>query len=46
MEGWSILIEEYPQYKAWTHEDLTPTDPNSRRIMQLTPIEKLSWGFA
>ncbi len=45
MKGWSKLIEKYPQYKTWTHEDLTPTDPDRRRIMQLTPIEKVSWGF-
>ena len=45
MKGWSNLIEKYPQYKAWANEDLTPTDPDLRRIMQLTPIEKTSWGF-
>lgn len=46
MKGWSHLIEKYPQYKAWALNDLTPTDPERRRIMQLTPIEKISWGFS
>ncbi|UCC18521.1 MAG: pyridoxamine 5'-phosphate oxidase family protein [Promethearchaeota archaeon] len=46
MKGWGNLIEKYPQYKAWAHNDLTPTDPDRRRIMQLSPIEKISWGFS
>ncbi|MFX1419346.1 MAG: pyridoxamine 5'-phosphate oxidase family protein [Promethearchaeota archaeon] len=45
MKGWSKLIEKYPQYKTWAHNDLTPTDPDRRRIMQLFPLEKISWGF-
>lgn len=46
MKGWTKLIEKYPQYKIWTHEDLTPNDPDLRRIMQIKPIEKVSWGFS
>jgi len=46
MNGWTKLIEKYPQYKAWAHKDLTPTDPDLRRIMKMKPIEKVSWGFS
>ena len=46
MKGWNKLIEKYPQYKAWANKDLTPTDPDRRRIMLLTPLKKTSWGFS
>ncbi|MFX0000983.1 MAG: pyridoxamine 5'-phosphate oxidase family protein [Candidatus Hodarchaeota archaeon] len=45
MKGWIKLIEKYPQYKTWAHEDLSPTDPDLRRIMQMKPIKKIIWGF-
>ena len=45
MKGWKHLIEKYPQYKTWAQEDLSPKDPNTGRIMQLNPINKISWGF-
>jgi len=45
MKGWKQLIEKYSQYKTWAQEDLSPTDPNTRRIMQMNPIQKISWGF-
>ena len=46
MKGWIKLIEKYSQYKTWAHEDLSPTDPDLRRIMQMKPIDKISWGFS
>ena len=46
MNGWEQLIEKYPQYKIWAHEDLSPTDPELRRIMLMKPIRKISWGFS
>jgi len=45
MKGWKQLIEKYPQYKTWAQEDVSPTDPITRRIMQMNPIHKISWGF-
>ncbi|MFX1571558.1 MAG: pyridoxamine 5'-phosphate oxidase family protein [Promethearchaeota archaeon] len=44
-QGWKQLIEKYHQYKTWAQEDLSPTDSNTRRIMKMTPIHKISWGF-
>lgn len=45
MQGWHVLIRKYPQYQQWANEDLTPKDSDKRIIMQMEPIEKISWGF-
>lgn len=45
LQGWRLLIEKYPQYRQWAFDDMTPSDPNVRRIMQIQPIKKCSWGF-
>ena len=46
MKGWPKLIEKYPQYKTWTHENLTPNNPDLSRIMRIIPFEKVSWGIS
>jgi len=46
MIGWKGLIKKYPQYNTWANEDLTPSDPDLRRIMQMKPLHKISWGFS
>ena len=46
MKGWIKLIEKYPQYKLWAYENLTPKDPDLRRIMRIIPFEKVSWGIS
>lgn len=45
MKGWRMLIGKYPQYRQWANENLIPKDSNKRIIMQMEPIEKISWGF-
>ncbi|MFX1410865.1 MAG: pyridoxamine 5'-phosphate oxidase family protein [Promethearchaeota archaeon] len=46
MKGWKQLLEKYPQYKTWAYDDLSPKDPDLRRIMWLEPISKVIWGFS
>jgi len=45
MHGWKLLIQKYPQYKQWANADLTPKDPDKRRIMKTEPIKIIRWGF-
>ena len=45
MKGWTLLIRKYPQYEQWADEDMSPKDPEKRLIMQMKPINKISWGF-
>lgn len=45
MHGWKLLIQKYPQYKQWANADLTPKDPDKRRIMKIKPIKVTRWGF-
>jgi nitroimidazol reductase NimA-like FMN-containing flavoprotein (pyridoxamine 5'-phosphate oxidase superfamily) len=46
MHGWRLLIEKYPQYKHWANPDLTPNDPNNRRIVKFRPSRVTRWGFS
>ena len=46
MRGWRLLIEKYPQYRYWAHGDLTPKDPDRRRIMTFKPDKIVAWGFS
>jgi len=45
MDGWKLLIQKYPQYKQWANADLTPKDPDKRRIMKIEPTKITRWGF-
>jgi len=45
MYGWRLLIQKYPQYKHWANADLTPKDPDKRRIMKIKPRKVICWGF-
>lgn len=45
MYGWKLLIQKYPQYKQWSKVDLTPKDPDKRRIMKIQPNKVVRWGF-
>ncbi|MFQ6073865.1 MAG: pyridoxamine 5'-phosphate oxidase family protein [Candidatus Bathyarchaeia archaeon] len=45
MYGWRLLIRKYPQYKHWANADLTPKDPDKRRIMRIEPKKAIRWGF-
>jgi nitroimidazol reductase NimA-like FMN-containing flavoprotein (pyridoxamine 5'-phosphate oxidase superfamily) len=45
MHGWRLLIEKYPQYRHWANPDLTPNDPNKRRIVKFRPSRITHWGF-
>ena len=42
---WRLLIRKYPQYKQWAKSDLTPKDPDKRRIMKIKPTKTIHWGF-
>jgi nitroimidazol reductase NimA-like FMN-containing flavoprotein (pyridoxamine 5'-phosphate oxidase superfamily) len=42
MYGWKLLIQKYPQYKHWANPDLTPKDPEKRRIMKISPKKIIS----
>jgi len=45
MHSWTLLIQKYPQYKQWANADLTPKDPDVRRIMKIKPTRIIRWGF-
>jgi len=45
MRCWKQLIQKYPQYKQWANKDLTPKDPDKRRIMKIQPTKVTRWGF-
>jgi len=45
MHGWKLLIRKYPQYKQWANADLTPKDPDKRRITKIEPTKRACWGF-
>jgi len=45
MYGWKLLIQKYPQYKHWANSDLTPKDPDTRRILKICPLKITCWGF-
>jgi len=45
MHGWKLLIQKYPQYKQWANADLTPKDPEKRRILKIQPTKVTRWGF-
>ncbi|MFB0514489.1 MAG: pyridoxamine 5'-phosphate oxidase family protein [Candidatus Bathyarchaeia archaeon] len=45
MYGWRLLIQKYPQYKHWANADLTPKDPDRRRIVRIKPTKVIRWGF-
>jgi len=45
MHGWKLLIHKYPQYKQWANADLTPKDPDARRIMKIELKKIIRWGF-
>jgi nitroimidazol reductase NimA-like FMN-containing flavoprotein (pyridoxamine 5'-phosphate oxidase superfamily) len=45
MYGWKMLIQKYPQYKHWANADLTPKDPDKRRIIKMQPSKVIRWGF-
>lgn len=45
MRGWKLLIAKYPQYKQWAYADLTPKDPDKRRMMNIQPTKVVCWGF-
>jgi len=46
MHGWKLLIQKYPQYKQWADLDLTPKDPDKRRIIKFSPLKIIRWGFS
>ena len=45
MYGWRLLIQKSTQYKHWANADLTPKDPDKRRIMKIKPKKVIRWGF-
>jgi nitroimidazol reductase NimA-like FMN-containing flavoprotein (pyridoxamine 5'-phosphate oxidase superfamily) len=45
MHGWKLLIQKYPQYRQWVKPDLTPKDPEKRRILRFSPSKIIHWGF-
>jgi len=45
MYGWKLLIQKYPQYKHWANLDLTPKDPDKRRMLKISPSKIIRWGF-
>lgn len=45
MYSWKLLIQKYPQYRQWADVDLTPKDPDERRIMKIQPKKVTRWGF-
>jgi len=45
MHSWILLMQKYPQYKRWANSDLTPKDPDVRRIMKIEPTRIVRWGF-
>ena len=45
MRGWKLLMEKYPQYRQWAEADLSPKDPDKRRIMRIQPTKATRWGF-
>jgi nitroimidazol reductase NimA-like FMN-containing flavoprotein (pyridoxamine 5'-phosphate oxidase superfamily) len=46
MYGWKLLIQKYPQYRHWANPDLTPKDPEKRRILRFSPHKIIRWGFS
>jgi nitroimidazol reductase NimA-like FMN-containing flavoprotein (pyridoxamine 5'-phosphate oxidase superfamily) len=46
MHGWKLLIQKYPQYRQWANPDLTPKDPEKRRILRFSPSKIIRWGFS
>jgi hypothetical protein len=46
MYGWKLLIERYPQYRQWANPDLTPRDPEKRRVLRFSPSKIIRWGFS